>query len=83
MIVALKDGKKLIPLKSGTTLLFGVRGDKHNLYLCNTGECPTETNDTVILAPEEIDEVIVTLAEIKREILVKSGTYSERLRQVV
>jgi hypothetical protein len=82
MIVALKDGKKLIPLKSGTTLLFGIRGEK-NLYLCNTGECPAETNDTVILAPEEIDEVIVTLAEIKREILVKSGTFAERLRQVV
>jgi|GEM_PF-6787280 len=71
MITFLKDGKKMITLKSGTTLLIGIRGERPDVYLCNTGECPTETNDTVILAPEELDDVIMTLSGVKKEILTK------------
>jgi hypothetical protein len=71
MVTALKDGKKMIPLRSGTVLLIGIRGDSPNAYVCNTGECPAETNDTLILAPEEIDDVIVTLGDVKKEILTK------------
>ncbi len=39
MIAHLRDGKKMIELKSGTTLLFGVKGEMPSAYLCNTGEC--------------------------------------------
>lgn len=73
MATVLRDGKKMISLQSGTTLLIGVRGEELNAYICNTGECPMETNDTVILAPEEIDDVIVTLSDVKKEILTKES----------
>ncbi len=73
MITALRDGKKMIPLKSGTVLLIGIRGDSPNAYICNTGECAAETNDTVILAPEEIDDVIITLASVKQKLSIQTG----------
>ena len=73
-ITVLKDGKKMIPLRSGTVLLIGVREDGPNVYICNTGECPTETNDTVVLAAEEIDDVITTLSDVKKEMLSKVMT---------
>ena len=73
MIKSLKDGKKMIPLGSGTILLIGVRDEGSNISICNTGESPLDTNDTIILAHAEIDEVVLALLDIKKTVSRKKA----------
>ncbi len=66
MVETLKDGKKMISLGSGTVLLIG--GDEKNIYICNTGESPLDTNDTIILSHTEINKLVLTLLDVKNTI---------------
>ena len=68
MVETLKDGKKMIPLNSGTVLLIGPSQDGQNIHICNTGYSPLDTNDTVILGHAEIDEVVLTLLDVKKSV---------------
>ncbi len=84
MIVALKVGNgKIDPAEIGNDASFWRTGRKTPLLLSQYGRMSDGDKRYGHPGAGGIDEVIVTLSDIRREILVKSGAYAERLRQVV